>query len=108
MGKSAGWGAGAILVTAGFHFQRAGVVSAAAVLVVARELLPDADRLEVHTEDSGDTSSGLAIVGQAVDLVEDSFDFLLIVLDRADDACGGIEAAGVCVFRRDHVFHAFA
>src|SRR3984893_12039198 len=52
------------------------------------ELLPDADRLEVHAKDCRDAQTGFPGVVETIDLVESSPHFEAVVkLDSIDRAC---------------------
>src|SRR4029077_16251832 len=75
------------------------IVSATAIGVVLGQLLPYAHRLKVHSKDRTAAGTACAVVPEAMDFVEDSLDFFLIVLSRADNAHGRVESGGVGYFR---------
>ncbi len=72
-----------------------GALRATAVAVVVGELLPDADRLKIHSEHRGGTAGGRAVMH-----------FQLIIGNRAIDADGGIEATHIGDFRGVEIVHA--
>ena len=62
------------------------------IRIVTCHLLPNADGLEVHAKKCWNSWPGRSVVLQAIDLVNDSFHLLLIILNCAHNADRGIES----------------
>ncbi len=101
-----GWSACAVFVPT--RLPREGCVCrAAAIFIVLFQFLSDADGLEVHPKHRRDTGCLRPVVVQALDLVDDGLDLLLIIQHRANHAAGGVETVVVGDLRSVEILHAF-